>query len=123
VLWQFIPGKFEFSDSEKVVLRLDKKVEGADEVEDVEIVDNGKKEVYYISKFRRTSHSTCYNQTVKVKPGDRVFKGDVIADGPSTELGELALGRNLVIAYMTLEGYGFEDCRFGLRKISKTGIC
>ncbi len=102
-------GRVEFSDSEKVVLKLDKKADGLDEVEDVEIAENGKKEIYYISKFRRTSHSTCYNQTVRVKPGDKVSKGDILADGPSTESGELALGRNLVIAYMTLEGYGFED--------------
>lgn len=103
------PGKVEFADSEKIIVKLDKKPEPALENEDVEILDNGKKAVYYISKFRRTSHSTCYNQSVNVMAGDKVVKGDVLADGPSTDQGEMALGRNLVIAYMTLEGYGFED--------------
>ena len=102
-------GKIEYADSEKIILRLDKKADENHKVEDVELIDSGRKEIYNISKFRRTSHSTCYNQAVKVKPGDRVTKGGLLADGPSTESGELALGRNLVIAYMTLEGYGFED--------------
>jgi len=102
-------GKVEHADSEKIILRLDKKADENQGVEDVELIDNGRKEVYSVSKFRRTSHSTCYNQVVKVKPGDHVTKGGLLADGPATESGELALGRNLVIAYMTLEGYGFED--------------
>ena len=102
-------GKVEYADSEKIILKLDKKADENQAVEDVELADNNRKEIYNISKFRRTSHSTCYNQVIKVKPGDRVVKGGLLADGPSTESGELALGRNLVIAYMTLEGYGFED--------------
>ena len=102
-------GKVEYADSEKVIVKLDKKAEVSEGTEDTEITDGGKREVYYISKFKRTSHSTCYNQTVRVEPGDRVTKGDLLADGPSTESAELSLGRNLVIAYMTLEGYGFED--------------
>lgn len=102
-------GRVEFADSEKIIIKLDKKVDSLDLAEDVELIDNGRKEVYYISKFRRTAHSTCYNQNVRVNSGDKVAKGDILADGPSTEGGELALGRNLVIAYMPLEGYGFED--------------
>jgi len=102
-------GKVEYSDSDKIVVKLDKMADRMEGVEDIDLIDSGRKEVYYVSKFKRTSHSTCYNQMVKVKPGDKVNKGDVLADGPSTESGELALGRNLVIAYMTLEGYGFED--------------
>ena len=102
-------GKVEFADSEKIIVKLDKKADLSDVAEEVELTDNGGKEIYYVSKFKRTSHSTCYNQTVRVKPGDKVSVGDCLADGPSTEFGELGLGRNLVIAYMTLEGYGFED--------------
>lgn len=102
-------GKVEYADSDKIVIKLDKKADSVNGTEDVDITDNGRKETYSVSKFRRTSHSTCYNQMVKVKPGDKISKGDVLADGPSTEFGELGLGRNLVIAYMTLEGYGFED--------------
>src|SRR5205085_5669481 len=57
----------------------------------------------------RTAHSTCYNPQVKVVPGESVAAGDLLADGPSSQDGELALGRNLVISYMSFEGYGFED--------------
>ena len=64
---------------------------------------------YYITKFKKSSKTTCYNQTVIVKTGDKIKVGDVLADGPSTEGGELALGRNLLVAYMCLDGYGFED--------------
>ena len=103
------PGKVEYADSEKIIVSLNKKVDVSEATEDVDVIAGGKKEVYHVSKFKRTSHSTCYNQTIKVKPGDRVIKGDVLADGPASEFGELGLGRNLVIAYMTLDGYGFED--------------
>ena len=60
-------------------------------------------------KFVRTSQSTSYNQKVAIRPGQKVKKGDLLADGPSIDDGELALGRNLVIAYASFEGYGFED--------------
>ncbi|OGM15895.1 DNA-directed RNA polymerase subunit beta [Candidatus Woesebacteria bacterium RBG_16_42_24] len=101
-------GKVEYADSEKIIVKLAKK---ADEVsmEDVEIVEGGRREVYYLSKFRRTSHSTCYNQKVRVAAGDKVKVDDLLADGPAVDGGELALGRNLVIAYTSLDGYGFED--------------
>jgi DNA-directed RNA polymerase subunit beta len=104
-------GKVEYVSSEKIILDLDKKAkpEINTNTEDVEITDKGKKEVYHLIKFKRSSHSTCYNQRVVVKPGDKVKKGDLLADGPSIEEGELALGQNLVIAYASFEGYGFED--------------
>src|SRR3990172_2964567 len=103
-------GKVEYADSEKIIVKLAKK---ADEVsmEDVEIVEGGRREVYYLSKFRRTSHSTCYNQKVRVAAGDKVKVDDLLADGPAVDGGELALGRNLVIAYTSLDGYGFEDAK------------
>ncbi len=102
-------GKVEYADGEKIVVKLDKKAVMTGESEDVELSDDGRTETYYVSKFRRTSHSTCYNQVLRVKTGDKVKTGMLLADGPSMENGELALGRNLVIAYMTLDGYGFED--------------
>ena len=64
---------------------------------------------YKLTKFFRTNQDTCINQRVLVKPGDKVRKGDVIADGPATEAGELALGRNVLVAFMPWHGYNFED--------------
>ncbi|MFM7719254.1 MAG: DNA-directed RNA polymerase subunit beta [Actinomycetota bacterium] len=64
---------------------------------------------YRLLKFRRSNQGTCLNQRPVVVTGDRVVKGQVIADGPSTDSGELALGRNLVVAYMPWEGHNYED--------------
>jgi DNA-directed RNA polymerase subunit beta len=103
-------GVVEYADGEKVIVKLAKKI-SIDQAgdEDIEVIEGGKKEVYYLTKFRRTAHSTCYNQMVKVNSGDKVKEGDLIADGPASEDGELGLGRNLVIAYTNFGGYGFED--------------
>ncbi len=102
-------GEVVYVDSEKIEVKLDKKLEEDSSKEDVEIKDFGKLEVYRLIKFKRTSHSTCYNQRAVVVPGQKVKKGDLLADGPSIDNGEIALGRNLVIAYASFEGYGFED--------------
>jgi DNA-directed RNA polymerase subunit beta len=64
---------------------------------------------YRLRKFRRSNQDTCYNQKPLVRPGQKVRKGDVLADGPSTQDGELALGRNLLVAFMPWGGYNFED--------------
>jgi DNA-directed RNA polymerase subunit beta len=66
-------------------------------------------DIYRLQKFQRSNTSTCINQRPLVQVGDRVATGDVIADGPSTELGELALGRNVLVAFMPWNGYNFED--------------
>ena len=66
-------------------------------------------DIYRLQKFQRSNTSTCINQRPLVRVGDRVNAGDVIADGPSTELGELALGRNALVAFMPWNGYNFED--------------
>jgi DNA-directed RNA polymerase subunit beta len=102
-------GRVEYADADKIIVKLDKKADETTFSEDVEITDGGKREVYTISKFKRTSHSTCYNQKLRVISGQKITKGDVLADGPAIDGGELALGKNLVIAYTSLEGYGFED--------------
>ncbi|TIU82663.1 MAG: hypothetical protein E5W01_19045, partial [Mesorhizobium sp.] len=60
-------------------------------------------------KFQRSNQNTCINQRPLVRMGDRVNKGDIIADGPSTELGDLALGRNVLVAFMPWNGYNYED--------------
>jgi len=67
------------------------------------------KRVYHLHKFRRSNHNTCVNQVPRVIQGQKVKKGDLIADGPSTDHGELALGKNLLVAFMPWEGYNFED--------------
>ncbi len=67
------------------------------------------KRVYNLSKFRRSNQDTCINQRPRVVEGDMVVTGQIIADGPSTDLGELALGKNLLVAFMPWEGYNFED--------------
>lgn len=66
-------------------------------------------DIYRMSKFQRSNQSTCINQRPLVKVGDKIRAGDIIADGPSTELGELALGRNALVAFMPWNGYNFED--------------
>ncbi len=66
-------------------------------------------DIYRLKKFQRSNQSTCINQRPLVKVGDKVQKGDIIADGPSTDLGELALGKNALVAFMPWNGYNFED--------------
>ena len=86
-------GKVVYSDADKVEVRR----------------EDGSLDVYTIQKFRRSNSGTAYNQRTLVKVGDIVEKGDFIADGPSMEGGEMALGQNPIVAYMTWEGYNFED--------------
>jgi DNA-directed RNA polymerase subunit beta len=70
---------------------------------------DGLEETYAVGKFTRSAQSTCYNQRVMVKTGDKVKKGDVLVEGPASEDGELALGANMTIAYMSFDGLGYED--------------
>ena len=72
-------------------------------------LDEGGTQDYYLRKFDRSNQGTSYNHRVVVEPGERVEVGQVIADGPATENGELALGRNLLVAFMPWEGHNFED--------------
>ncbi|WP_029060804.1 DNA-directed RNA polymerase subunit beta [Labrenzia sp. DG1229] len=76
-----------------------------------EDLDPGKSgvDIYRLQKFQRSNQNTCINQRPLVRVGDRVHKGDIIADGPSTDLGDLALGRNVLVAFMPWNGYNFED--------------
>ncbi|MHA1564351.1 MAG: DNA-directed RNA polymerase subunit beta, partial [Alphaproteobacteria bacterium] len=75
---------------------------------DVEAGDTGV-DIYNLLKFQRSNQNTCINQRPLVKIGDQLSQGDIIADGPSTDLGELALGRNVLVAFMPWNGYNFED--------------
>ncbi len=78
--------------------------------EEIQIKNNaGKLDKYKLLKFKRSNQSTCINQKPIVEKGERVEAGDIIADGPSTDTGEIALGRNILIGFMTWEGYNYED--------------
>jgi len=102
-------GKVTFVDGSKIVITLDKKVtESGCEIS--EVSEDGKTETYHVTKFLRTSpYGTCYNQKVVVSMGDVVNEGDLLIDGPSTDGGELSIGRNLLVAYASIDGLCYED--------------
>jgi len=84
--------------------------------------DEGQKVFYRLSKFIRSNQGTCVNQRPICKKGDIVKAGDILADGPSTEQGELALGQNVVVAFMTWEGYNYEDAILLSEKLVKDDV-
>ena len=94
-------GAVDYVDSRRVVVR----VEG----ESGEMSREMGADIYTLTKFRRSNQNTCINQKPIVKVGQKVARGQVLADGPCTELGELALGRNVLVAFMPWRGYNFED--------------
>ena len=101
-------GTVTYVDGEKIVLRLKDKRTKLGDTETIKI-KNGE-ETYYLTKFRRTNpYSTCYSQRPVVSLGDKVKRGDLLIDGPACAGGELALGRNLLIAYCSLDGLEYED--------------
>src|SRR6184192_3044810 len=96
-------GIIDSVDSERIIVR----VEG--EHHPTQLSREVGSDIYALTKFKRSNQNTCINQKPVVKRGDRVFKGQVIADGPCTDHGELALGRNVLVAFMPWRGYNFED--------------
>ena len=84
--------------------------------------DLGERHVYHLTKFARTNQSNCANQRPVVSAGQRICKDDLLADGPSTEKGEIALGRNALIGFMTWEGYNYEDAVLLSEKLVKEDI-
>ncbi len=84
--------------------------------------DDGENDTYTLLKFIRSNQGTCYNQRPIVTAGERVEAGDVIADGPSTSMGELALGRNVLVAFMPWEGYNYEDAILISEKLVKEDV-
>ena len=89
----------------------------------ISIVDrNGVEHVYHLTKFQRSNQGTCLNQRPIVRKGMKVRKGDVIADGASTDGGEIALGRNILIGFMTWEGYNYEDAVLISEKLVKDDV-
>ena len=93
-------GRIDFVDASRIVVRVDDDETSAGEAG----VD-----IYNLTKYTRSNQNTCINQRPLVKTDDLIERGDVLADGPSTSLGELALGQNLLVAFMPWNGYNFED--------------
>ena len=96
-------GVVDFVDSQRIVVRVEGEQAAADGSSEMGA------DIYNLTKFRRSNQNTCINQKPIVQVEQRVDKGQVLADGPCTELGELALGRNVLVAFMPWRGYNFED--------------
>ncbi len=105
-------GVIDQIDATRIVIRA---------TEDLDPTKSGV-DIYRLMKFQRSNQSTCINQRPLVKVGDHVRKGDIIADGPSTDLGELALGRNVLVAFMPWNGYNFEDSILLSERIVKDDV-
>ena len=95
-------GVVDYTDSERIIVKADHNVDGT-------ISREVTADIYTLIKFKRSNQNTCINQRPIVHVGERVSKGQVIADGPCTDRGELALGRNVLVAFMPWRGYNFED--------------
>jgi len=120
-------GTVEYVDAQKIIIKIDAKEakKAQDEAtieESVQVTVMGDEETYFIEKFTRTSQSTCYSQRPIVTVGEKIKKGQVIIDGPSAEHGELALGTNLIIAYSSFDGLGYEDAIVISDKVVKEDI-
>ena len=107
-------GTVDWVDANRVVVRPSKV--------DPKDPNSVRPDIYTLVKFQRSNQNTCMNQKPIVQPGDRVKAGDVIADGPATETGELALGQNVVVAFMPWGGYNFEDSILINEKLVKNDV-
>ncbi len=97
------------SSGQVIVAEMDGTVSYVDAGLATIVYENGKQVSYQLQTYERSNQGTCIHQRVKITKGDKIKTGDVIADGPATDNGELALGQNLMVAYMSWEGYNFED--------------
>ena len=107
-------GIVESVEAKEIIVRRIAEVDGK-EVQ-------GDRDRYQLEKFVRSNQGTCYNQLPIVEKGDRVYKGDILADGPSMEKGELALGRNVLVAFMTWEGFNYEDAIIMSERLVKEDV-
>ncbi len=105
-------GVVDYVDSERIIVKADHQVDGT-------ISREVTADIYSLVKFKRSNQNTCINQRPIVQAGERVKKGMVIADGPCTDRGELALGRNVLVAFMPWRGYNFEDAILVSEKLVK----
>lgn len=107
-------GIVEHVEAREIWVRRVKEIDGQEVKGDLD--------KYRMLKFVRSNQGTCYNQRPIVKVGDRVVKGEILADGPSMELGELALGRNVLVAFMTWDGYNYEDAIIMSERLVKDDV-
>jgi DNA-directed RNA polymerase subunit beta len=107
-------GIVEHVEAREVWVRRIEEIDGQDV--------KGNLDKYRLLKFIRSNQGTCYNQRPIVSVGDRVTKGEILADGPSMELGELALGRNVLVAFMTWDGYNYEDAIIMSERLVKDDV-
>uniref|UniRef100_UPI0030ED6B63 DNA-directed RNA polymerase subunit beta n=1 Tax=uncultured Albimonas sp. TaxID=1331701 RepID=UPI0030ED6B63 len=105
-------GIIDQVDAVRIVIRV---------TDDMDLGDPGV-DIYRLRKFQRSNQNTCINQRPLVKVGDRIAAGDVVADGPSTDLGELALGKNVLVAFMPWNGYNYEDSILISERIVKDDV-
>ena len=105
-------GIIDQVDAQRIVIRA---------TSDLELGDAGV-DIYRMRKFQRSNQNTCINQRPLVKVGDIVGKGEVIADGPSTDMGELALGKNVIVAFMPWNGYNYEDSILISERIARDDV-
>jgi DNA-directed RNA polymerase subunit beta len=105
-------GVVDYVDSERIIVKADHQVDGT-------ISREVTADIYSLVKFKRSNQNTCINQRPIVQVGERVKKGQVTADGPCTDRGELALGRNVLVAFMPWRGYNFEDAILVSEKLVK----
>ncbi|MGE5702471.1 MAG: DNA-directed RNA polymerase subunit beta, partial [Clostridia bacterium] len=108
------PGQVEKVTAREILVRRYKEIDGKKVAGDLD--------KYKLHKFIRSNQGTCINQRPIVKRGDWIVPGDIIGDGPSTEKGELALGRNVIVAFMTWEGYNYEDAILLSEKLVKDDV-
>ncbi|UQD50729.1 DNA-directed RNA polymerase subunit beta [Bacillus methanolicus] len=107
-------GIVEHVEAREIWVRRIKEIDGQEVKGDLD--------KYKLLKFVRSNQGTCYNQRPIVKVGDRVAKGEILADGPSMEKGELALGRNVLVAFMTWDGYNYEDAIIMSERLVKDDV-
>jgi DNA-directed RNA polymerase subunit beta len=118
-------GKLARDSGVCTLARRDGTIESVDATRIVVRPDSDKPEIpdiYPMMKFQRSNQSTCYNQTPIVRAGDRVKTADALADGPSTDMGELALGQNVLVAFMPWQGFNFEDSILVSERIAKDDV-
>ncbi|MFQ5482569.1 MAG: DNA-directed RNA polymerase subunit beta, partial [Nitrospinaceae bacterium] len=109
-------GEVISADASRVVVRSTEKTRKWGRTLDAKV------DIYALAKYQRSNQNTCVNQRPLVRTGDKVKKGEVVADGPSTDKGELALGQNILVAFMPWEGYNFEDAIVISEKVVKEDI-
>ncbi len=102
-------------DSERMIVRVESDQSGV-------LSREVGSDIYLLTKFKRSNQNTCINQKPLVRAGDRVKQGQVLADGPCTDRGELALGRNVLVAFLPWRGYNFEDAILVSEKLVEGGL-